>query len=205
MQLNLLQEITMDELGEDLFNMLKVTHLVKRSYHNLFTDDSHPWWDDKTTQARESQQDIINRAYERSLTELQGQLGEDYGSWRWSAIHTLEHGHSLGQSEMLKPYFNVGPYELTSSNEVINNLLFQLDEDGTYEVQAGPSCRRIVDFADVSGNSWSILPTGQSGRIRSPHYKDQADMYAAGEYRKKLMDRADIEQSMTNRSVFTAE
>ena len=106
---------------------------------------------------------------------------------------------------MLKPYFNVGPYNVTSSNEVINNLLFDLDDDGTYEVNGGPSCRRIVDFADVAGNSWSILPTGQSGRIRSPYYKDQADMFVAGEYRRKLMNRADIEQAMTNRSVFTVE
>jgi len=205
MQLNLLKEITMDELGEDLFNMLKVTHLIKRSYHDLFTDGSHPWWDDKTTQSRELPQDIISSAYERSLSELQSQLGDDFGSWRWSAVHTLEHGHSLGQSDILKPYFNVGPYETTSSNEVINNLLFHLDEDGTYEVHGGPSCRRIVDFADVSGNSWSILPTGQSGRIRSPHYKDQADMYAAGQYRRKLMDRNDIDEAMTNRSVFTVD
>ena len=205
MQLNLLKEITMDELGEELFNMLKVTHLAKRSYYNLFTDESHPWWDDKTTQSRESQQDIIIRAYERSLSELQGQLGEDYGSWRWSAIHTLEHGHSLGQSDLLKPYLNVGPYEVTSSNEVINNLLFQLDEDGTYEVHAGPSCRRIVDFADVSGNSWSILPTGQSGRVRSPHYKDQADMYVKGEFRRTLMSRDEIDKVVRHRSVFKAK
>ena len=205
MQLNLLKEITLDELGEEMFANIKSTHLIKRSYHKLFTNSLHPWWDDTSTSARETQQDIIARAYERSLSELKTQLGSDLSLWKWSEVHTLEHGHTLGQSELLKPYFNVGPYNVTSSNEVINNLLFDLDDDGTYEVHGGPSCRRIVDFADVAGNSWSILPTGQSGRIRSPYYKDQADMFVAGEYRRKLMNRADIEQAMTNRSVFTVE
>ena len=202
MQLNLLKDIMIDELGEDMFTNFKKTHLAKRCYHKLFTDATHPWWDDTTTAAKESQQDIITRAYERSLSELKTQLGADLSLWRWSSLHTLEHVHTLGANEMLRPYFNVGPYEVTSSNEVINNLLFHLDEDGTYEVHGGPSCRRIVDFADVSGNSWSILPTGQSGRVKSAHYKDQADMYVAGEYRRKLINRADIEQAMTNRSVF---
>lgn len=205
MQLNLMKDILIDELGAERFNILKTTHLIKRSYYKLFTNASHPWWDNVGTDSKESQQDIILSAYEKSLTELKAQLGDDMDSWRWSAIHTLEHPHSLGQNEMLRPYFNVGPFELTSSNEVINNMLFAIDDDGTYEVHGGPSCRRIVDFSDVSGNSWSILPTGQSGRVMSPHYKDQAEMYATGQYRRKLIKREDIEAVSENRSLFKPE
>jgi hypothetical protein len=46
------------------------------------------------------------------------------------------------------------------SNEVINNQMFDYTNEGKYVVK-GPSTRRIVDFSDE--NSWSILPTGQSG------------------------------------------
>ncbi len=205
MTLQLMKEMLIDELGIEKYKMLKETHLIKRSFYSLFTDGDHPWWDNVETSDKESQTDIILSAYQKSMSELESQLGNDLSSWRWSSVHTLEHGHALGQNETLRPYFNVGPFEITSSNEVINNMLFQLDDDGSYEVHGGPSCRRIVDFADVKGNSWSILPTGQSGRIMSPHYKDQAEMYAKGQYRRKLMDRADIEEVMTDKSVFSAQ
>ena len=49
-----------------------------------------------------------------------------------------------------------------------------------------------IDFADV-GNAESILPTGQSGNVFSPHYDDQAAMYHAGQFRKQRMDRDDVE------------
>ncbi|MGB5359539.1 MAG: penicillin acylase family protein, partial [Eudoraea sp.] len=53
------------------------------------------------------------------------------------------------------------------------------------------STRRIVDFSDIE-NSMSILPTGQSGNPLSPHYKDQAQMFINGEFRKMMMNKEEI-------------
>jgi penicillin amidase len=47
--------------------------------------------------------------------------------------------------------------------------------------------RIIIDFADVEASE-SILPTGQSGNLFSPHYADQAILYATGKYRPMLMN-----------------
>ena len=51
-----------------------------------------------------------------------------------------------------------------------------------YAVVAGPSTRRLIDFADPE-HALGILPTGNSGNFMSPSYGDQAPMFMAGEYR----------------------
>jgi penicillin amidase len=70
---------------------------------------------------------------------------------------------------------------------VINNQ-FDYGDNANYEIKGGPSTRRIVDFSDVE-NSWSILPTGQSGNPFSSHYKDQAELYNSGNFRKMKMNK----------------
>jgi penicillin amidase len=52
----------------------------------------------------------------------------------------------------------------------------------------------VVDFSDVE-NSYSIIPTGQSGVFSSKHYADQAEMYAKGAFRKMKLNTAEIQKS----------
>jgi penicillin amidase len=61
---------------------------------------------------------------------------------------------------LLRRIFNVGPFEVSGSNEVINNQMFDYTNESKYVVRR-PSSRRVIDFSDIE-NSW-ILPTGQSG------------------------------------------
>jgi len=106
-------------------------------------------------------------------------------------VHTLEHGHPIGQVEMFRSFFNVGPFPVYGTREVINNMFFPYTSDGRNKVSSGPSTRRIVDFSDIE-NSMSILPTGQSGNPFSAHYKDQAQMFINGEFRKMMMNKEEI-------------
>lgn len=41
--------------------------------------------------------------------------------------------------------------------------------------------RHVVDFGDVDGAGGFILPAGQSGNPRSPHYQDQTARWIRGE------------------------
>ncbi len=118
-------------------------------------------------------------------------MGEDAINWTWNRVHTLEHGHPIGQVEALRAFFNVGPFPVSGTREVINNMYFPYTEDGYYKVSTGPSTRRVVDFSDVE-NSMSILPTGQSGNPFSKHYEDQAEMYINGKFRKMMMNKEEI-------------
>ena len=56
---------------------------------------------------------------------------------------------------------------------------------------SGASMRRAVDFSDLN-NTQMILPTGQSGNVKSAHYKDQAELYHSGGYRRTMFDLDEI-------------
>ncbi|UXP33414.1 penicillin acylase family protein [Reichenbachiella agarivorans] len=188
-----IQQLAMqDELGKESFEAYLKTHVMKRSLEPLIANDSSVWWDDVTTEEKESRTDIITEAFISGIQELQTQLGDQVSDWQWGKVHQLEHQHVFGKVALLRGIFNVGPFEVSGSNEVINNYLFSLNEMGEAHVHAGPSTRRIVDFADVEKNSWSILPTGNSGNIFSPHYEDQAKMYVQGKFRRMLMNKKEI-------------
>lgn len=58
----------------------------------------------------------------------------------------------------------------------------------------------VVDFADAAHGT-SVLPTGQSGHRASPHYADQAELFAQGKARPELMNRVEIERATTGRLV----
>ncbi|MBT4869387.1 MAG: hypothetical protein HON45_04700, partial [Polaribacter sp.] len=59
---------------------------------------------------------------------------------------------------------------------------------------AGPSTRRVIDFSDIE-NSLAILPTGQSGNVFSPYYKDQTQKYLEGGFVKMMLNQQEIEKS----------
>jgi len=184
-----------DELGQGLFEDLLETHLVKRLIAPLSVNETSVWWDDKTTKETiETKRDIVNISFREAMEALENTLGEDLGSWTWDRVHTLEHGHPIGEIDALRPFFNVGPFPVTGTREVINNMAFPYTEDGVHKVSSGPSTRRVIDFSDVE-NSKSILPTGQSGNPFSKHYNDQAEMFVNDEFRKMMMNEAEIKQA----------
>jgi penicillin amidase len=88
----------------------------------------------------------------------------------------------------------VGPFITAGGDQVINNQIYDIDSTGYYKVKAGPSTRRIVDFSDVE-NGLAIVPTGQSGRVFSTHYKDQALKYLNGDFVKMKLNSKEITQS----------
>jgi penicillin amidase len=188
-------------LGEDVFADFMSTHFRKRNMFALMQNDSTLWWDDVSTGAIESRADIMHSSFITAVDYLTERFGSNAAELTWDRFHTLEHGHAMGQVDALRPYFNVGPFNLAGSDENLNNLGFPLTEEGLFKVTFGPSTRRIVDFADV-GSSESILPTGQSGNVFSDHYKDQAEMYAEGKWRPMLFDEEDIRKDEFRKLIF---
>ena len=179
-----------DEMGS-AFNEFVGIHLAKRSLAPLVYSDSNVWYDNIETEPKENRADIVNQAYLNSIESLTAQLGENPEEWEWHRVHSLEHVHPIGRKKPMDKFFNVGPYPINGTNEVINNLMFDGNPDGEYKVKAGPSKRRIIDFSNVE-STYSIIPTGQSGNFLSQHYMDQAEMYNEGKFRKQMMNRESI-------------
>ena len=194
-----------DELGETLFEELLNTHLIKRTIAPIIANESSIWWDDTSTQnITETKTDIINTSFREALKDLEGKLGEDRSSWVWARVHTIEHGHPIGQIDALRSFFNVGPFSVRGTRDVINNMYFPYTEDGENKVSSGPSTRRVIDFSDIE-NGMSILPTGQSGNPFSTHYKDQAKMYVNGQFRKMMLNKDEIKSTAKSRLTLKPE
>lgn len=181
-----------DELGEELFSQILDTHFMKRLIAPLSSNEDSVWWDDVSTpDKKEDMKEIVNKSFLEAVTSLEADFGTNRDQWKWENVHTLEHEHPIGQIAALRSFFNVGPFPVEGTREVINNMAFPYDETGYYKTNSGPSTRRIIDFSDVE-NSISILPTGQSGNPFSKHYEDQAEMYVKGEFRKMMMNEEEV-------------
>lgn len=191
-----------DEMGEGLFQDFLKTHLFKRQIAHIAKKDHSPWWDNiNTPDVKEDKASIATVSFKEAWESLVEDFGPNPDEWTWDKVHTVEHEHPIGQVESLRTYFNVGPFPIHGSREVINNLSFGYDDTGFYKVTVGPSTRRIIDFSDIE-NSISILPTGQSGNPLSKHYKDQALLYVNGEFRKMMMNKEEIIRESTDILLF---
>jgi penicillin amidase len=190
-----------DEMGPDIFKQLVNTHLMKRVINDHLNKENSVWWDDiSTPDVKESKSDILAMALKETVAQLQDQFGNSITTWNWGKVHTLEHKHSLGSVRFLRSFFNVGPFPMKGAREVIDNRGYKYNDLGIYDITAGPSTRRIIDFSDVE-NSKSILPTGQSGNPLSLYYKDQAEIYNKGEFRKMKMNTAEIKSVSTQLNI----
>jgi penicillin amidase len=186
-----------DEMGEANFKQFLGTHIMKQIIAKQMANKESLWWDNvETKNKKETRNQILTMSFKQAIHSLEDQLGNLVTAWTWSKVHTVEHQHPLGKIAVLKPFFNVGPFEVSGSNEVINNLFFDYTNDRSYIVKGGPSTRRVIDFSDIE-NSWSVLPTGQSGNQMSAHYSDQAVLYNSGKFRKMKLNKQEIIKTST--------
>ena len=193
-----------DELGVANFKQFLGTHIMKQIVAKQMANENSLWWDNISSKSvKETRSQIVSKSFKEAMMSLEKQLGNSVSSWTWNRVHVLEYQHPLGKVAALRRIFNVGPFEVAGANEVINNQYFDYTDDAKYVVKGGPSTRRIIDFSDIE-NSWSILPTGQSGNPLSSHYNDQSALYNAGKFRKMKLNKAEIVKTST-KLVFTAK
>lgn len=193
-----------DELGVANFKQFLGTHIMKQIVAKQMANENSLWWDNISSKSvKETRSQIVSKSFKEAMMSLEKQLGNSVSSWTWNRVHVLEYQHPLGKVAALRRIFNVGPFEVAGANEVINNQYFDYSDDAKYVVKGGPSTRRIIDFSDIE-NSWSILPTGQSGNPLSSHYNDQSVLYNAGKFRKMKLNKAEIVKTST-KLVFRAK
>lgn len=185
-----MQGALLDELGEKDFKALKLTHFFKRSIITLMSDADSPWWDDVSTDQKETKQDILKAAFLSADSSLTAEMGKDRTAWQWGKVHKLVLKHPVGEKPPMDKLFNLGPYPIPGGNETVWQTGTSL---GSREARFGSQMRIVVDMADPE-HSWSVSPSGQSGNVMSPHYDDQVELYVGGGHRPELMDKGYIEQ-----------
>ena len=159
----------------------------------VVTESSSPWW------SKFDRQSVFRETFMTSITILQKRLGDNMNDWKWGRLHTLEFVHPIGKIKPLNLIFNLGPYPAPGGTHEVNNQKVT-SYKGDFDVKAGPSTRRIIDFSRPE-SAWGILPMGNSGHLLSPFYSNQVERFLNGKYREELLDlkEADVRFKMVFR------
>jgi len=176
-----------DELGSDQFEKTVSSMTVRSALETLFFNENSPWWDNINTAEKETRDQIFAEGLQQALDDLTHNLGT-MNNWRWGKLHTLTHIHPIGRKEPFDKIFNVGPFAKNGGNEVVDKEAFNYSGHGPYVVFSGPAMRLLVDFARPE-KALSVIPTGQSGNVMSPHYADQAEMFVQSKYKIQEMNK----------------
>jgi penicillin amidase len=190
--MHMLENIFEDELGPELYEQyLKTSVFPPRALRQLYRNGTSTWFDDVNTADTETMEDIIVRSVEQTIGQLKDESGDDPARWRWGDRHALTFEHPLGKKKPLDRLFNIGPFPVGGSRVTINMKHYQYEKP--YNAVFGASYRMIVDFSNMR-IAYHVLPTGESGQLGSPHYKDQIDLYFNGQYRPAWLERSDVEK-----------
>jgi len=190
--LKMMENIFTDELGEVLFQAyLQTTVFPPRAVRMMTRKGNSQWFDDVSTSKTETLDDIIVKSLKQSVSALKETIGDNMDQWKWGNIHTLTFEHVLGKKRPLHKIFNLGPFPVDGNHLTVN--MKQYEYDHPYKSVHGASARMIVNFSNMKG-ALHVLPTGESGHLKSAHYKDQMPLYLTGEYHPAWIDRIDVEQ-----------
>jgi penicillin amidase len=170
-------EIARAVLGPRLGGELFARYYAGRGvFHNqvlaaLLAEPGSEWWGD------DSRDEVLRASLDASLTRLETELGDDPAAWRWGALHRVVLAEPLARIPGMAEPFTAAVVELGGDEQTVCNAGFDAREG--FPVSVIPSWRTVVDLGDP-GNAGSVLPTGQSGNLCSPHWNDQTELWSAG-------------------------
>ncbi len=144
----------------------------------------HPWSPEEptTTPRRLSDPARAREAFLWSLAETKRR----YGRWdvAWGEVHRVRRGSvdvPVGGCASWLGCFRV--------------LRFDEAEDGKRLVSGGDAWVLAVEFGDPP-RAYSVLAYGQSSKEHSPHFDDQAKMFARGQLKRVAFTESEIEAAL---------
>ncbi|HET9603645.1 MAG TPA: penicillin acylase family protein [Gemmatimonadales bacterium] len=115
-----------------------------------------------------------------SVSAMRAAVDDPRARWLWGRAHRLIERHPLGEVPVLGRLLqlNLGPVEAPGGDYTVN-LCTSGGDTIPWTCTEGPSMRFIADLGSDAG-AWFVLPAGQSGNPRSPHYRDQFPLWREG-------------------------
>ena len=123
--------------------------------------------------------DFLLQSLAQAVQSLTERFGPDMNKWVYGkpGYHYITIRHMLGEAvnAQYRTQLNVGPFARGGDGFTVNNT------DNNAEQGSGASFRIIADVADWDRSLGTNTP-GQGGNPADPHYRNLADMWAAGKY-----------------------
>ena len=169
----LMANLLIPALGEELFSAyVEIFNQCIVPIEQILRNPQSPWF------ASRPRCDLVALSLREAMLELEGELGADIKQWHWGQIHTLSLIHPLGRLAFLRPALSVGPLASSGDGTTINMGFYHHSDP--YRHTVGASLRFIVDLGNLDHSSF-VMPAGQSGHLISPYYRDQTNLWRAGE------------------------
>lgn len=200
----LVENTLRDELGEKTliayrgYGWLSMGMLV-----DMIDEPNNAWFDDRSTDAVESRDDISRRSLADALEWLQTRHGASVSGWTWGRIHTITFVHQpFGQSgiPIVERIFNSQTIPARGSEFTINSAW--LTPGRSFRMDGGTAQRMVINLADWD-DSGAINSTGQSEHIFHPHRTDMIEPWEKVELHPMLFSREAVEASSASRLTLT--
>ena len=188
-------------LGKDYFRIYMNNLDHWDFFKNLIYKKIVPFQRDSLQSNEKVTNDLIYNGFVNAVDEIKNKLGEDINNWDWGNIHTITFEHPLGKVTPLDYIFNLGPFPIPGANNVINKSM-STPGNHDYKVTSLPSTRRLIDIGSLE-NSYSIVPSGNSGYFWSNHYDDQLNLFLNGKYRKINFSKRQINSNLSHELLLT--
>ena len=201
--IQLVQNLFQDELqsfGNDSFDTFySLKYIRSLAIRSIFDRNATLWVDNVLTSKKETLNDIVNQSFD----DAHDFLTKNYGNPKeltWGDVHQVTYRHRLNGDPLVKRFinFSIGPFPMAGSGMTPRAASYSVSDP--FDVRAGSSMRRVIDFANFD-NGFSILPTGQSGVFKSPHYRDQTSLYNKGKFKPFKFSESVIKEHSTMRKL----
>lgn len=194
--IELAHELAGDEFGDSLISKFMGRDiLVRNLIDRAFREKNNNWTDNiETKEKEESLEELITSSFQQTIKALIKTAGDKPAEWSWSDYHTLTLKHPLGQKKILDKIFdlNRGPFHVGGSYHTV--CPYSYSYNNPYVVDHGASHRQIYSLADWD-DSWSVIPTGNSGIPASKHYCDQTSAYINKKYHPDLFNKETVKEN----------
>lgn len=177
----LLRRLFEDELGADLLDeYLGAGFAHGRVLTDILETPSSAWFDDVTTPARETRDDILRQSWHDAVQWLETELGHTPADWAWGRVHRVKLGHvPFGQVPFLSRIFDGPQSPARGDSFTVNVGDVSLHEP--YQMAFGVSQRLLVDLASA-GRALAVNSTAQAGQLWVPGARQAVDDWLAGRY-----------------------
>ena len=157
--------------------------------------------DDSCLETGQTWAGCIEWALAKAVRELRSRLGDDMRAWTWGAIHHTRPRHPLSRTFPECAEF-LDPPQVETHGDGDTPLAGAYSMADACVATVMSVNRYIHDPSDWRNSRW-IVPLGASGHPGSPHYADQAKLWADVETIPQLWDWNDVVAAAETRQTLT--
>ncbi len=146
--------VYVDELGDDLTGtMLNNWYFWQERLQRMVLENHSTWFDDqRTTDVKETRDDLLYRAALNAVKDLSGQMGSKPEKWLWGKIHHIEYLNPIRQKGIGKGVLGGGSHPVGGSGETLRRNFYAFKQP--FDVIVSDSLRMVADLSDPEKVYW---------------------------------------------------